>query len=158
MRALLALLHGQLQAARALKEEVVLATFPLQLTDNLRHADTDRQGHINNAVFATMLETGRVHLIHLMPEGKLADEGATWVIARLVIDFRAEMHWPGTVTIATKVTNIGRSSVTLAQALFQGDTCTASGESVLVQMDEKTRKARPMTPAAIARLEKLRGV
>jgi acyl-CoA thioester hydrolase len=30
--------------------------------DVLRYADTDRQGHVNNAVFATFLESGRVRV------------------------------------------------------------------------------------------------
>ena len=37
-----------------------LSDFPSQTYDKLRYGDTDRQGHINNAVFVTFLETGRV--------------------------------------------------------------------------------------------------
>jgi len=37
-------------------------------------------------------------------------------LARVVIDFRAEVLWPGTVEIGTKVSTIGRSSITLDQA------------------------------------------
>lgn len=37
-----------------------LAAYPLHSRDKLRYGDTDRQGHINNAVFATFFETGRV--------------------------------------------------------------------------------------------------
>ncbi len=37
-----------------------LDAFPLRTHEKLRYADTDRQGHINNAVFATLLETGLI--------------------------------------------------------------------------------------------------
>lgn len=33
-------------------ETMTLADFPLQTFDKVRYADTDRQGHVNNAGFA----------------------------------------------------------------------------------------------------------
>jgi acyl-CoA thioester hydrolase len=36
-----------------------LRDFAVYSVDKLRYGDTDRQGHVNNAVFATFLETGR---------------------------------------------------------------------------------------------------
>ena len=41
-----------------------LDQFPLHSFDKLRYADTDRQGHVNNATFATFLETGRVEFLY----------------------------------------------------------------------------------------------
>jgi acyl-CoA thioester hydrolase len=38
------------------------ADFPFLTFDKIRYADTDRQGHVNNAVYATFLETGRERL------------------------------------------------------------------------------------------------
>jgi acyl-CoA thioester hydrolase len=55
-------------------ETPTLAQFPLHAYDKLRYADTDRQGHVNNAVFATALETGRVELLH-DPSLPLAEPG-----------------------------------------------------------------------------------
>ena len=136
-------------------EDVRLESFPLQVTDNIRHSDTDLQGHVNNAVFATMLETGRVEMIH-GSKGELGDEGANWVLARVAIDFRLEMHWPGQVTIGTRIKTIGKSSVTLEQALFYNGACAASAESVIVQMNSETRRSQALSPAAITKLEALK--
>jgi acyl-CoA thioester hydrolase len=33
-----------------------LKDFPLTSIDKIRYSDTDRQGHVNNAVFASYLE------------------------------------------------------------------------------------------------------
>src|SRR5437879_3058155 len=82
--------------------------------DIVRYGDTDRQGHVNNAVFATFLESGRVAILYT-PDRPLAPTGASFVIARLVLDFRAELHWPGEVSIGTIVLRLGNSSVTLGQ-------------------------------------------
>jgi acyl-CoA thioesterase FadM len=39
-----------------------LEDFPYRLTDNVRFADLDPNQHVNNAVYATYFETGRVTL------------------------------------------------------------------------------------------------
>ena len=80
--------------------------FPLVTTCRLRYADTDRQGHVNNAVFAEMLEVGRTELLY-DPASPLAAPGCAFVIARLTLDFRAELTWPGDVVIGTKVASLG---------------------------------------------------
>lgn len=122
--------------------------------DVLRYRDTDRQGHVNNAVFATFLESGRVAIFY-DPAHPLAPTGASFVIARLVLDFRAELLWPGHVEIGTSVTRVGTSSMTLAQGLFTEDSCVATAETVLVLMDEATRKSRPLTDGMRKRLQQL---
>ncbi len=126
--------------------------FPLRVIDTIRYADTDRQGHVNNASFATFCETGRVAFL-LDPKRPLAPPGTGFVIARLLIDFRAELNWPGQVEIGTRVTGIGRSSITFSQALFQHGKCAATAESVVVLMDEATRRPRPLPEEAMRALE-----
>ncbi|MEP2705430.1 MAG: thioesterase family protein [Roseibium sp.] len=129
-----------------------LDSFPLKTSDKLRYADTDRQGHVNNAVFATFLETGRVEVI--IGEA-LAEEGASFVIARLELDFLSEVNWPGTVEIGTAVLEIGRSSFKLVQRVYQDQMPVASAVTVIVQMNETTRKSHPLSERARSRLEKL---
>jgi acyl-CoA thioester hydrolase len=122
--------------------------------DKLRYGDTDRQGHVNNAVFVTFLETGRVEILIDERRG-LLQPGAEFVIARLELDYRAEMQWPGTVSVGTRVALIGRSSATFEQAIFQDGRCCALAESVIVQIDRKTRKSHPWSEQQIAALEAL---
>jgi acyl-CoA thioester hydrolase len=64
-----------------------------------------------------------------------------FVIARLVLEFRAEMRWPGTVEIGTRVERVGRSWATLAQALFVHEACVATAQSVAALMDMTTRRS-----------------
>ena len=40
-----------------------LEDFPYRLSDNVRFADLDPNQHVNNAVYATYFETGRVTLM-----------------------------------------------------------------------------------------------
>jgi acyl-CoA thioester hydrolase len=131
-----------------------LAEYPIRVSDTIRFGDLDRQGHVNNAVFATYLETSRVALIYDADQGLLVP-GVTSVLARLEIDFLQELHWPGTVEIGTAVSAIGRSSYTLLQAIFHNGTCAATGRATLVMIDATTRRPRPLPPTVIARLQEL---
>jgi acyl-CoA thioester hydrolase len=131
-----------------------LADFPIRVPDVIRFGDLDRQGHVNNAVFATYLESSRVALIYDADHG-LQVPGATGVLARLEIDFLQELRWPGTVEVGTAVAAIGRSSYTLFQAVFHNGTCAATGRATLVLIDSATRRPRPLPPEVIARLQQL---
>lgn len=132
-----------------------LEQFVGRTTDNIRFGDCDLQGHVNNAVFATYFETGRVMFLR-EPGNELNPPGATSVVARLDISFLREMRFPGTVEIGTAIVEIGRSSYTFLQALFVDGQCTATARATTVMIDSATRKARPLPQDVVARLEKLR--
>lgn len=129
-----------------------LEDFAGQAYDKLRYGDTDRQGHVNNAVFATFMETGRVELIY-NPDDPLLEDGFSFVLAKLDINYIAEVLWPGTVEIGSRVTRVGRSSVSMQQAVFQAAKLCASAETVVVHFDQTTRKSHPFSEAQRAKLE-----
>ena len=131
-----------------------LDAYPLKTHEKLRYADTDRQGHVNNAVFATMLETGRAELLYA-PEDPLFDAGCAFVVASLHLDFLGEITWPGRVEIGTRIARIGNSSFTVDQALFQHGRCVATAQAVIVQMNESTRRAQALHRRLVERLTAL---
>src|SRR5918998_3567123 len=134
-----------------------LAAFPSRTSAEIRYADLDRQGHVNNAVFATYSEIGRVAFLY-RPDKPLAPQGASFVIAWIEIDFLAELLWPGTVDIGTAVSRIGRSSFSLTQGLFNEGRAVAAVQGVLVLMDGRTRRAMPPPAQAISELNALKHV
>ena len=131
-----------------------LDQFPVKTYEKLRYADTDRQGHVNNAIFSTMLETGRVEILY-DPDRPLASPNCAFVIASQHLNFHSEVNWPGRVDIGTRVAKVGRSSITLEQALFQDDRTPATATTVIVQMNDATRRSEPLKDAAIERLSRL---
>jgi len=136
-------------------ESIQLDHFAVKTYDKLRYGDTDRQGHVNNAVFATMLETGRVEILY-HPDAPLASPGCEFVIVNLTLDFRSEISWPGRVDVGTTVAKVGRSSVTFEQALFQDGRVTATARTVIVQVNKTTRRSEPLNDAAVERLREFR--
>ena len=100
-------------------------------------------------------KSGRVAIIY-DPDHGFQVEGATTVLARLEIDFRRELHWPGTIEIGSAVAETGRSSYTFLQAVFQEGECAAIGRATMVLIDRATRRSRPLPPELIERLTKYR--
>lgn len=126
-----------------------LASLPFRTEHELRYSDTDAQGHINNGVSATLMETCRVTL--LRGGGLKTRFNNSFVLARNEIDFLAEMFWPGNVTAAIGVERIGSTSISFRQAVFRDGVCVSAGRAVVVAFDGKTR--RPTMLAEAARLE-----
>src|SRR5262249_30447739 len=122
-----------------------------RVTEVCRFGDLDPQGHVNQAVFSTYFESGRVAMFRDKSLG-IGVPGATFVLVRIEIDFMRELHWPGTIEIRTGVAEFGRSSFKAAQAIFRDGACAATGRATLVCIDLQTRKPRPIPEDAIARL------
>jgi hypothetical protein len=65
-----------------------LADFAVTTVEKLRFADTDRQGHITNTVFAVCCQNARMELL-CDPKRVPIPRNTQFVIARLVLEFRA---------------------------------------------------------------------
>ena len=119
--------------------------------ESVRYADLDPQGHVNNAVFATYFETGRVAMFR-NPDLGIGVPDGTFILVRSEIDYINELRWPGTVEIGTALAEFGRTSFKVAQVIFNKDVCAAAGRFTMVLFDRKEKRARPLTEEVIARL------
>ncbi len=111
----------------------------------LRFADTDALGHVNNAAIATFAESGRLAL--------LADAGRErppMILARLAIDFRRQVRLADRVAITTEVARLGERSITLRQVLTANDEVAAEIDSVVVWFDYATQRSAPI-PESVRR-------
>jgi len=135
-----------------------LASFPHRVTEIVRYGDLDPQGHVNNAKFATYFESGRVAMFRARDLG-IGVANANFALVRQEIDFLRELHWQDELVVGNAVVALGRTSFTLAQAIFRGEDCAAVGRAVMVTLDAMTRKPRPLPPEIVAQLEpwKIRG-
>lgn len=125
--------------------------FPHRILESVRFSDLDRQNHVNNAVFATFFEAGRVVLLYDEEFG-LSEPGATFVLAHLSIDFLGEIRFPAKVEIATAIKEVGNASLRVEQALFVEEACVAAARNTLVRVDRQTRRPLPFAPAHAARI------
>ncbi len=130
------------------------AGFPFWTEEKLRIADTDLNGHINNGAYGALFEAGRGELLTEIA-GAPQERLVAIALARVEIDYLAELHYPGRVRIGTAVARIGGSSFALRQGLFAGETCHAAALSVMVVLDRATRRAAPIPPVLRAALERI---
>lgn len=87
-----------------------LDTYPWQTRHDLRYVDADMNGHINNGLFGSLMETNRCTLFLEMRKAQSAAANDTMltVIARFEIDYLKELNFPGPAVIAaTGVERVG---------------------------------------------------
>lgn len=126
------------------REKYFLDNYPLKTTEKLRYSDIDIQGHMNNALYLTLIEAARVEIIF---EDKFFPgyEQIIFMIAHISIDYLSEVNWPGSVKIGTKITYIGNSSFVTEQVIFSEGQCAAIAKTVIVTVDKKSKKKIALT-------------
>jgi acyl-CoA thioester hydrolase len=115
--------------------------------DIVRFGDLDRQGHVNNACFATFCESGRVAVLDGVIRPFLVT-GDMFALATITIDFLREIYYPGEVEIGTHIARLGNSSLTFGQGLFNKGACAATAVATVVLLDPVTRRSKPF-PAEV---------
>ncbi|HYD67492.1 thioesterase family protein [Azospirillum sp.] len=119
------------------------AGYRFWVEERIRFSDLDVLGHVNNNAFGVLFEQGRVGLVEAC-EAFHPDLPWTTVLARSVVDYRAEIRYPATVRIGVRLLRLGNTSYTLGAAIFTGDTCSATQEAVCVIVDQKTHRPMPI--------------
>jgi len=114
------------------------ATFRHWTPVSLRFSDQDSLGHINNVAYAAYVEQGRVALIDKLLRTR--GDGIDYILASVQIDYRREMHFPGTVDIGGRLLRIGNKSISTGYGLFKDGVNVATASSVNVFFDPATRK------------------
>ncbi len=93
-------------------------------------------GHANNAVYSTYLEQARIGIL-----GDLE----TFILARVEIDFRAELRAGDPVEVRSRCSRVGTKSFELEHRLSTGDRLVAEAKSVLVGYDYTAGASVPLT-------------
>jgi len=108
-------------------------TFSFTTDIPVRYRDLDPEGHVNHAVYVSFLELTRVRYLREVIGAGIDDLDA--VVAHLEIDYRRPITIDETVTVALRVTDLGRSSVTMAYEVRSDGDVAATAETVMVRVD-----------------------
>lgn len=123
-------------------------------TENLRFADLDANGHVNNGSFIELLENARVAYLRTIVRSGLPR--FRLVIGRIEADFKRQMFYPGTATACARLIEAHDRKCVIGQALFDGEGhCTALQKVIMVSLNEETHRATPFDPAVRAALDTL---
>ena len=105
-------------------------------SETVRFRDLDSLGHMNNAVYATFLEQARIAFL-----APLGAEVTNMILARLEIDFRAQVSLGEEVEIEVTPSRVGTKSFELSYTMRVGETVVAEAKSVLVAYDYRTERS-----------------
>ena len=108
----------------------------------MRFADTDALGHVNNGSFVLYAETARLQVL-----ADLGTEVGSLILAHLAIDFRRQVLFGERIVVDSWIERIGTSSVTILHAVRAGDAVAAEVRSVVVSFDYRAQRASPWTQA-----------
>jgi acyl-CoA thioester hydrolase len=120
-------------------------------TEHVRFADLDMLGHVNNKAYATYYETARIS--YMGARGLRDGTAVGMALVRLEIDYRREIRFPATPRLGVKLQRLGRSSITLACAIFDGEVCASTSVGIVVRFDLEARASKPFTDAERGVLE-----
>ena len=119
----------------------------------IRFSDTDRLGHVNNVSIASYFEASRCELFDALLKQAALGPDIDYVLARVAIDFKRELHYPGTVEVGGRFVRIGNRSIVTGYGAFFGGFCFATGEAINVFFNLKTRTSIAPPPAVRRLLE-----
>jgi len=120
-----------------------VAEFPFTHRERARFRDCDPMGHVNNAVYSTYLEQARIGVL-----GGLDP----FILARVEIDFRAELRAGEEVEVATRCSRVGTKSFDLEHVVRADGRVVAEAKSVLVGYDYDAGRSVPITDTTRRRL------
>ena len=114
--------------------------------------DVNTAGHVGFSVLPTWFERGFEGVYSILNPQKDIKQNFV-IVARLEVDYRAEVDGEGMVTIETGIGRIGTSSFTLTQQLTQYDRTAAVCRVTMVYFDYTHKKATPLPDDLRKRLE-----
>lgn len=105
--------------------------------------DTDALGHINNTRLPAWFELARNDLFKLFTPD-LDPRKWRLIMARMEIDYRAELLYGSDIELRTYLSRLGTSSFTVTQEAWQNGVLANLGHTVLVQFDHVAKRAVPI--------------
>jgi acyl-CoA thioester hydrolase len=141
--------------------------FAFRRDIEVRFADTDAMGHVNNAAYLTYCEIARAAYYEAVTDRPLplgvhgAEEGM--ILAEVRVTFRAPAFYGETLAVETRVVRIGGSSFTMEHRISAPDSrygarrLVGVAESVLVTYDYRAEWPVPVPDSLATGIESFEG-
>ena len=109
------------------------ARYPFRCEIETRYRDLDSNLHINNGVFASLLEEGRVRFHRVSHFGNVSEgSGLVSMVVSVAIEYLGQSHFPEPLEMHTGASRIGRTSYDLCQLVTQQVVTVAFAKVTLV--------------------------
>lgn len=138
-----------------------MTAFRFTSPAEVRYADLDPQGHLNNAKHLSIWEQARLDYwvqLGLFSRGQsFMDIGI--ILADTHIRYLAPVHWGHPISVGVATTKIGNKSFTMEQAILSADGSVtySDGEMVMVAYDYRRGVSIPVPQGWREKLEAFEG-
>ena len=136
------------------------ALWAVALEVPLAWGEMDAFGHVNNAVYFRWFESARMSYFERLGWPALQSEtGVGPILHSTQARFRAPLVWPDTVTVATRVSEVGEDRFTmLYEVRSHGlDRLAAEGSGLIVAFDYRALAKAPLPETIRERIAELEG-
>ena len=128
------------------KETITETDFKAKLPIQIRFNDIDALGHINNNIYLSFFDLGKVDYFDRMRGSSVSWTEGTIVLAHLEMDFLSPTFYREKVAVESKVVRVGNKSGEFHQRLINLQTgevkCVC--QSVFVFIDSESQKPAPI--------------
>jgi acyl-CoA thioester hydrolase len=132
---------------------------------DVRFADTDAMGHVNNAVYLTLVEGARIAwwaAVTGEPILREAERAEGLILAEANVAFRAPIFFGDHVVVETRATRLGRTSLALEHRVTaareaEPPRLVATCRSVIVRYDYVEARPVAFSSGLIDRIETFEG-
>jgi acyl-CoA thioester hydrolase len=127
----------------------VLEGYRFEREVEVRFADMDAIGHVNNATYLTYLESARI-AYWLEVTGRTGIESLDMILARTEIDYRSAARFGETLLVGARVASLRRSSFVMEFKVVERESArlVAEARKVLVHYDYAAGRTTPL-PATL---------
>jgi acyl-CoA thioester hydrolase len=108
----------------------------------VRYAEIDAQGHVNNAVYLSYFEVGRVEWLRAagLSYRELEKRGYGFVVVEALVRYRRAAFFDDELTLQTDLANLTRASLRFEYAVSRGGEALVTGHTRHACVDLTTGK------------------
>lgn len=121
----------------------------------IRFADIDAMGHVNNAVYFSYFEQARIHMFRHLIGDKWDWNTDGILVAHNEIDYKRPILLSDKIEIRTLCSRVGEKSFTIAYEVKCGEEICATGSSVLVCFNHPEQRTQAVPAGWREMLEKM---
>jgi len=114
-------------------------SYPIQI----RFRDMDAFNHVNNAVYHSYLEEGRIQFMRDLGIQRQPGSGLGWILVRTEIDFRGQARYGDELIITVRLGRVGNRSFELHHRILRpaDQALIVEAKSVQACMDYDANKS-----------------
>jgi acyl-CoA thioester hydrolase len=137
-----------------------LANYPVVLDWPVQWGDQDALGHVNNTIYFRWCESARIAYLQRLGLGDWMQPTTLGpILAHIDCNYKRQLHFPDTVRIGSRISRMGRTSLTMEHSLVSlaQNAVVAESTSVIVVFNYQTQRPTPIPDDVRAAVERLEG-